>query len=97
MLTYVRNSFGNSAPAVTAAAVAALRSEVGKPQLSVADLIPPTAAKPVAATAAAPAASTKPASGKYADLNPESSLPKWIAAAALLGFLAFMSQIFWKK
>ena len=54
VLTYVRNSFGNSAPAVTAAAVAALRGEVGKPQLSAADLIPPAPAPAKPQAAAAP-------------------------------------------
>jgi quinoprotein glucose dehydrogenase len=40
VLTYVRNSFGNSAPAVTPAQVKALRGEVGKPPLTEADLVP---------------------------------------------------------
>jgi quinoprotein glucose dehydrogenase len=40
VLTYVRNSFGNSAPAVTPAQVKALRGEVGKPALTEADLVP---------------------------------------------------------
>jgi quinoprotein glucose dehydrogenase len=40
VLTYVRNSFGNSAPAVTPAQVKAQRGEVGKPMLTEADLIP---------------------------------------------------------
>ena len=40
VLTYVRNSFGNSAPAVTPEQVKALRSEVGKPMLTEADLVP---------------------------------------------------------
>ncbi|MEY3852171.1 MAG: hypothetical protein RI910_1151, partial [Verrucomicrobiota bacterium] len=40
VLTYVRNSFGNSAPAVTPAQVKALRGEVGKPMLTEADLLP---------------------------------------------------------
>jgi len=40
VLTYVRNSFGNSAPAVTPAQVKALRGEVGKPMLTEADLVP---------------------------------------------------------
>jgi quinoprotein glucose dehydrogenase len=40
VLTYIRNSFGNSAPAVTPAQVKALRGEVGKPMLTEADLIP---------------------------------------------------------
>lgn len=41
VLTYVRNSFGNKAPAVKPAQVAALRSEVGKPPLTAADLTKP--------------------------------------------------------
>ena len=41
VLTYVRNSFGNSAPAVTPSQVKALRGEVGKPPLTQADLDSP--------------------------------------------------------
>ena len=41
VLTYVRNSFGNKASAVTPEQVAALRSEVGKPQLTVDELVQP--------------------------------------------------------
>lgn len=41
VLTYIRNSFGNQASAVTPDQVKALRSEVGKPQLTVEDLIQP--------------------------------------------------------
>ena len=40
VLTYVRNSFGNSAPAVMPAQVKALRGEVGKPMLTEVDLVP---------------------------------------------------------
>lgn len=41
VLTYVRNSFGNKASAVKPEQVAALRSEVGKPQLTADELIKP--------------------------------------------------------
>jgi len=41
VLTYIRNSFGNKASAVTPEQVAALRSEVGKPQLTVEELTKP--------------------------------------------------------
>lgn len=41
VLTYVRSNFGNKSEAVTPAQVKALRSEVGKPMLTVADLIDP--------------------------------------------------------
>ena len=47
VLTYVRNSFGNSASPVTPDMVAALRDEAGKPILTVKDLIP-VASAPVA-------------------------------------------------
>ncbi|MDX1680837.1 MAG: cytochrome c [Akkermansiaceae bacterium] len=41
VLTYIRNSFGNEAAAVKPAQVEALRDEVGKPMLTVEDLIQP--------------------------------------------------------
>jgi mono/diheme cytochrome c family protein len=41
VLTFVRNSFGNKASAVTPDQVAAFRAEVGKPPLTVEDLIKP--------------------------------------------------------
>ncbi len=41
VLTYVRNSFGNKASAVKPEEVTALRGEVGKPQITVQDLIKP--------------------------------------------------------
>jgi mono/diheme cytochrome c family protein len=41
VLTYVRNNFGNKAPAVKPEQVAALRSEVGKPPLTAAELTQP--------------------------------------------------------
>lgn len=44
VLTFIRNSFGNEAPPVAAADVAALRGDVGKPPLTEAELIPPLVA-----------------------------------------------------
>ena len=44
VLTYIRNSFGNEASPVTPEQVEAMRGELGKPMLSPADLLPPTAA-----------------------------------------------------
>ena len=41
VLTYVRNSFGNKASAVKPEQVAALRSELGKPQITVQELTKP--------------------------------------------------------
>jgi len=40
VLTFVRNSFGNSAPPVLPEQVKALRSEIGKPPLTQADMLP---------------------------------------------------------
>ena len=41
VLTYIRNSFGNTAPPVLVEQVKMLRSEVGKPMLKQEDLIAP--------------------------------------------------------
>jgi mono/diheme cytochrome c family protein len=41
VLTYIRNNFGNKASAVTSEQVEALRGEVGKPQVTVEELIQP--------------------------------------------------------
>lgn len=78
VLSYVRSSFGNQAPPVTAAEVATLRSEVGKPPLTAADLTAPAAGEKPAPQAAAPPTSD------YSDLKPASPLPKWIAGIAVL-------------
>ena len=88
VLTFIRNSFGNSAPLVTKAEVAALRSEVGKPQLSAADLKAPEAASiaelPSPETKTVPATSSptscqpeKTITNKYDNLVPESGTSKW--------------------
>ncbi len=64
VLTYIRNEFGNSAPAVAPDMVSALRSEVGKPQLTVADLIDPLAASKATQTdAPAPVLAQIPSTG----------------------------------
>ncbi len=90
VLTYIRNSFGNRAPAVLASSVAALRSEVGKPQLKAGELINPTAAAPNAETpvAAAPAtvvaptplnpSTTSPTPAPYAAIGKKPSKLPWI-------------------
>ena len=79
VLTYVRNSFGNSAPAVSAEEVAALRGEVGKPMVTVADLIP--VSRPL----------STPNPDKYADLDTDSKPPLVVlgALAALLGLIVW--------
>jgi mono/diheme cytochrome c family protein len=79
VLTYVRQSFGNDAPPVQASEVAALRGEVGKPQLTVADLVPHGQA--------APAAVATP-SNKYANLDECESFPRWVAIGIIVALLA---------
>ncbi len=74
VLTYVRNSFGNRAPAVLPEDVAALRSEAGKPSLTEADLIPP---KPTAEAEAEAVAEEKPEVEPY-QINTSSPLGGWI-------------------
>lgn len=99
VLTFIRNSFGNSAPPVTAEAVAGFRGEVGKPMLTVADLIPPlpaiTAEKTTAGESSVAGASDAP--GKYDKLKPGSTLPKWLTIGGLLGLLASLALMFFKK
>ncbi len=87
VLTYMRNSFGNSAPPVTAAAVAALRTEVGKPPITAAELIPPL-------TDAPPTPTTPSASGKYDHLTPESNNSKWITIVVGILVLGTLAQVF---
>ncbi|MEX1048850.1 MAG: c-type cytochrome [Akkermansiaceae bacterium] len=100
VLTHIRNTFGNSAPPVTAEAVAALRGEVGKALLTVADLLPPVPAASVEAVAAAgetPAVASPAGPGKYDQLQPGSALPKWLAIGGLLSLFAFLGPMLLKK
>ncbi len=100
VLTYVRNSFGNSAAAVTPAAVTALRGEVGKPPLSAADLTQPdpTATPAAPSVPAAGGAAPSPATaGKYDDLGTQSPVGRWVviglvALAAVAGAFRFMKK-----
>jgi mono/diheme cytochrome c family protein len=80
VLTYVRNSFGNSAAAVTPDQVTALRSEAGKPKLRASELIPPD--RP-----AGTLQSGQPS--KYDDLPDPGGFPTaWIVAAAIAAAIA---------
>lgn len=92
VLTYIRNSFGNSAPPVTAASVAALRSEVGKPPVTAAELVSPFPSDTASYPEDVPASYSDVSSpGKYDQLKPESPAYKWINLAVssilLLGFI----------
>lgn len=77
VLTYVRQSFGNDAPPVQLSEVAALRGEVGKPQLTMADLTP---------HGQAVAAVEKPTSSKYANLEQGETFPR----SAVIGAVVVM-------
>jgi mono/diheme cytochrome c family protein len=81
VLTYVRHSFGNNAPVLEPAQVAALRGEVGKPQLTVADLVMPEGVISVATAPAAP-------SNKYANLDEGGSFPRWAVIGIIVVLLA---------
>lgn len=63
VLTYIRNSFGNKAPAVTAEMIAPHRAELGKPFLTVADLINPIEAAAASTDAPAPILAEVPSTG----------------------------------
>ena len=84
VLTYIRNSFGNSAPAVDPAEVAALRSEVGKPKLRATDLVPPVAGTPAAEVPT----TVKPSpSGKYDNLRTSGGSTRVIVTVAVLALV----------
>jgi len=80
VLTYIRNSWGNAAPAVGEEEVAALRSEVGKPMLTQADLIPPQPPDGGGDASAVPPA--PPSAPLPAD--PGFGLPAWAWVLALV-------------
>jgi len=92
VLTYIRNSFGNEASAVTPAEVAALRSEVGKPLLTVADLLPPKPETTTATTGTIPGGQLP----SLPSLDARSSLgaSTWgIATTAIIGILSLVAVI----
>ena len=89
VLTHIRSSFGNTAPAVAPAEVAALRGEVGKPQLTAAELIQPEP----------PAVSAKSAyakGSKYQNMKTSLGTPLWVFAAIFLFVLICFVGVFRK-
>ena len=95
VLTYIRTSFGNSAPAVTPAEVTALRGEVGKPQITAAELVPPTAATTREKPDATAPATVKAGPGKYEKLAPAAGINKWWIA--LVGVIALIAAFLFLK
>ena len=89
VLTHIRSSFGNTAPAVAPAEVAALRGEVGKPQLTAAELIQPEP----------PAVSAKSADAKeskYDNMKTSPGAPPWVFVAIFLFGIACLICVFKK-
>jgi hypothetical protein len=91
VLTHIRSSFGNTAPApaVAPAEVAALRGEVGKPQLTAAELIQP---EPLAVSAKS--AYTK--ESKYDNMKSSPGAPLWVFTAIFLFVLICFVGVFRK-
>jgi len=87
VLTYVRNSFGNDASAVSPADVAALRDEVGKPAVTVADLVSPFPAT---------TESTQASSNKYDDLPAQTGATKWILVLSIV-IISILALLIIKK
>jgi quinoprotein glucose dehydrogenase len=92
VLTHVRSSFGNSAPAVTPEEVAAFRSEVGQPQLTAAELIQPEPPAPKAD--AETSGDAKPS--KYDDMKTSLGAPLWLFAGIFVFGLFCLVSVFRK-
>ncbi len=92
VLTYIRNSFGNVAPAVAPAAVAALREEVGKPPVTAAGLLSPKVKTPASAASPEPTGVRK-----YDHLKIKSHLSKWIAGAVAALTLCWIGVMMLRK
>lgn len=87
VLTHIRSSFGNNAPAVAPAEVAALRGEVGKPQLTAAELIQPEP----------PAVSAKSAyakGSKYQNMKTSLGAPLWVFTGIFLFAIGCLISVF---
>lgn len=78
VLTYIRNSFGNSAPIVTPEEVAAIRPEVGQPPVTADQLIPPIPVAPAGPMDVDNGQNLAPTPDKYANMGPSLGIPIWI-------------------
>ncbi len=93
VLSYVRSSFGNDAPPVTVAEVAALRSEVGKPQITAAELTQP---EPTTGPATTETGEPAPVPEKYKDMHGSLGVPGILVVAVLLFTLVCFGAVFKK-
>lgn len=93
VLSYIRSNFGNDAPPVSPEEVAALRSEVGKPQLSAAELIQPVSTSaPLTTETGEPA----PIPAKYANMNASIGVPFWLVGMIFVYSLVCFAAVFKK-
>jgi quinoprotein glucose dehydrogenase len=92
VLTHIRSSFGNTAPAVAASEVTAFRSEVGQPQLTAAELIQPE--QPAAKSEDAESDEAKPS--KYDNMKTSFGAPLWLFAGIVLFGLFCLLSVFRK-
>ncbi len=93
VLSYVRSNFGNDAPPVTVAEVAALRDEVGKPQITASELTQPESTTGPATTESGEPA---PVPEKYKDLDSPVGAPGVLVAFVLL-FIVFCFVAVFRK
>lgn len=93
VLSYIRSNLGNNAPPVSPAEVAALRSEVGKPQVTVDDLIAP---EPVKKSTSTEVGEPVRIPDKYADMDSSLGIPFWVGAGIFLFVLVCLIGLFKK-
>jgi len=74
VLSYVRHEFGDGASPVSTSQVAALRDEVGKPQLTADELLPPSQPDQDASETS----ETEKKSTKYENMKPSLGVPIWL-------------------
>ena len=96
VLTHVRSSFGNSAPAVSPPEVAAFRSEVGQPQLTAAELIQPEPPAAKIALGEGEGEGGAPKPSKYDDMKTSFGAPLWLFAGIFLFGLFCLLAVFRK-
>ena len=93
VLSYVRSNFGTDASPVSPEAVTALRSEVGKPQVTVDDLIAP---EPTNKSTTSEPGTTAPIPNKYADMDSSIGAPVWVLVGvfffAVVCFIGFFKK-----
>ena len=97
VLSYVRHEFGDGASPVAASEVEALRGEVGKPQLSADELLPPIQPSQAVAETDVPGISKAPEiPAKYESLKSTLGVPIWLLLAVFVFILTCLATVFKK-